>query len=434
MGDVTSFSHKLNCIRPDFFPPLLGADDAGNADDIKNRLLEDSSNIVRAVSGLKIHVRPKTEELDINDVVSFDEEISHKELFELGDTSDNVSDTEEKNKYKQEIVEAIDAAKNYVPADKESQSDGVSDYPIVTFLGTGSSIPSKYRNVSNILVETSHNSFIILDCGEGSISQMVRLFGETRSREILRNLKCVYISHMHADHHLGLINIVQYRDEELSTSEAGRDKLYIVATDRLVQFWINYHAKFEPLLTNCEFVKCERLILYQERDEATLEENPNKRFQKLYPRELKEFLQHVGLSEFYTCRAIHCPNAFCAALRTEDGFKFSYSGDTRPCEKFRDISTWGGSPDLLIHEATMEHFMMMDAIIKKHSTFTEAIQEGRAMGAKFTMLTHFSQRYAKIPVFEEIQGQPNVGVAFDNMVVHKNNWRSIPGLYPALSR
>ena len=43
---------------------------------------------------------------------------------------------------------------------------------------------------------------------------------------------------------------------------------------------------------------------------------------------------------------------------------------------------------MLIHEATMEHFMMYDALIKKHSTFTEAIKEGQMVGAKFTMLTH----------------------------------------------
>lgn len=42
--------------------------------------------------------------------------------------------------------------------------------------------------------------------------------------------------------------------------------------------------------------------------------------------------------------------------------------------------------------------MIESAVSKKHSTFTEAIQEGIAMNAKFTILTHFSQRYSKIPV------------------------------------
>ena len=85
-------------------------------------------------------------------------------------------------------------------------------------------------------------------------------------------------------------------------------------------------------------------------DLNTYEENSTKKIQTLFPDELSKMLNHIGLSEFYTSRAIHCPNAFCVSFRLTDGYKISYSGDTRPCEKFREISTWGGSPDLLIHE------------------------------------------------------------------------------------
>ncbi|XP_023347836.1 zinc phosphodiesterase ELAC protein 2-like [Eurytemora carolleeae] len=56
------------------------------------------------------------------------------------------------------------------------------------------------------------------------------------------------------------------------------------------------------------------------------------------------------------------------------------------------------------------------------------------MEAKFTLLTHFSQRYSKIPLLDEIQGKENVGIAFDNMVVNPVSMRTIPGLYPALKR
>ena len=179
-----------------------------------------------------------------------------------------------------------------------------------------------------------------------------------------------------------------------------------------------YHSKFEPVLSNAELVQCEQLLLYA-RDEVTKK---------------PQVLADLGLAELLTARAIHCPHAFCLALRTTAGYKLAYSGDTRPCQNFRDICARGGGPDLLIHEATMEHFMMSDAIIKKHSTFTEAIQEGQTVGAKFTMLTHFSQRYAKMPSLDEIQGKPNVGIAFDNMVVRPDNMKMIPSIYPALAR
>ena len=56
------------------------------------------------------------------------------------------------------------------------------------------------------------------------------------------------------------------------------------------------------------------------------------------------------------------------------------------------------------------------------------------MGAKFTMLTHFSQRYAKMPLLAEIEGQQNVGIAFDTMSVNPRTFNLIPSLYPALTK
>ena len=83
-----------------------------------------------------------------------------------------------------------------------------ASYPVVTFLGTGSSMPSKYRNVSGILLETAPGSWLLLDCGEGTLGQLVRLKGWEGAMAVLRGLKAVYLSHLHADHHLGAINII----------------------------------------------------------------------------------------------------------------------------------------------------------------------------------------------------------------------------------
>ena len=85
---------------------------------------------------------------------------------------------------------------------------GDGSYPVVTFLGTGSSVPSKYRNVSSILVETAPGSWLLLDCGEGSLGQLVRIKGWDGAMAVLRGLRAVYVSHLHADHHLGAINII----------------------------------------------------------------------------------------------------------------------------------------------------------------------------------------------------------------------------------
>lgn len=76
----------------------------------------------------------------------------------------------------------------------------------------------------------------------------------------------------------------------------------------------------------------------------------------------------------------------------------------------------GNGSDVLIHEATMEDELLQEAIIKMHSTTTQAIEIGKKMNAKNILLTHFSQRYAKLPRFND-NITSNVGIAFDNMQV-----------------
>lgn len=50
------------------------------------------------------------------------------------------------------------------------------------------------------------------------------------------------------------------------------------------------------------------------------------------------------------------------------------------------------------------------------STTSQAIEIGMKMNAEFIMLNHFSQRYAKIPLFNEDFSE-KVGIAFDHMRV-----------------
>lgn len=86
-----------------------------------------------------------------------------------------------------------------------------SSYPKIVFLGTGSCIPNKTRNVSAILVHINENSCMLLDCGEGTYSQLCRFYGNDKIPGILNKLKAIYISHLHADHHLGLFDLLQKR-------------------------------------------------------------------------------------------------------------------------------------------------------------------------------------------------------------------------------
>lgn len=76
----------------------------------------------------------------------------------------------------------------------------------------------------------------------------------------------------------------------------------------------------------------------------------------------------------------------------------------------------GMDSDLLIHEATMEDELASEAVVKMHSTTSQAIRVGQRMNARNILLTHFSQRYAKLPRFNKNFSE-NVGIAFDNMMV-----------------
>ena len=54
----------------------------------------------------------------------------------------------------------------------------VSDrsYPKVTFLGTVSGYPARFRNNSSVLVETRPDNYIMFDCGEGTLLQVPNIF------------------------------------------------------------------------------------------------------------------------------------------------------------------------------------------------------------------------------------------------------------------
>jgi ribonuclease BN (tRNA processing enzyme) len=60
------------------------------------------------------------------------------------------------------------------------------------------------------------------------------------------NLKCVFISHIHADHHLGLIRILLKRQEALLKSEVHGDELLIVGPIQLL-YWLQEFSEIQSL-------------------------------------------------------------------------------------------------------------------------------------------------------------------------------------------
>lgn len=146
----------------------------------------------------------------------------------------------------------------------------------------------------------------------------------------------------------------------------------------------------------------------------------------------KEKAARLGLCSLRTCVVVHCPNAFgvTMTINQDQPFKLTYSGDTKPCDTLTEL---GLNSTLLIHEATMEDELIDDALAKMHSTVSQAIEQGHKMNAKYILLTHFSQRYAKIPRIEK-HLTDNVGISFDNMEVVLSDLNDLNMLYPAMKK
>ncbi|XP_002004950.3 ribonuclease Z, mitochondrial isoform X1 [Drosophila mojavensis] len=281
-------------------------------------------------------------------------------------------------------------------------------YPRIIFLGTGSCIPNKTRNVSSILIQTAAEAFMLFDCGEGTHGQIVRLFGRERAREVMLQLQAVYVSHLHADHHIGLIALLRERQRLEPTSPL------LLLAPRQIEPWLNfYNRQIEPIA-----------------DAYTLMGNGELLEQPL----AGERVEQLGIASIATCLVRHCPHAFGISLTLQaqhegEPIKLTYSGDTMPCA---DLVELGRNSTVLIHEATMEDDLEEEARIKTHSTISQAIQQGRDMQAKHTILTHFSQRYAKCPRLPSTEDMQHVAIAFDNMQVTVEDLQHYHKLYPAL--
>ncbi|KGO63074.1 hypothetical protein PEX2_042740 [Penicillium expansum] len=279
-------------------------------------------------------------------------------------------------------------------------------------LGTGSSVPSKYRNVSATLVKVPGYGYYLLDCGENTLGQLKRVFEPEEFREVLQNLRMIWISHLHADHHLGTVSVIKAWHTENFKNGSGsavsretdmakilQEKRLAVVSDDAMISWLEEYSQvedfgFDKLLTLAarpEFNGSQTVTTFSHQLPSGYRHTVNftDKFSPLTPL-LKSA---TGLADLLTCRVKHCKGALAVSFVFSNGFKVSYSGDCRPSDKFAVI---GQGSTVLIHEATFQHDMVGSARAKRHSTSSEAIEIGRRMQARAVLLTHFSQRYQKI--------------------------------------
>ena len=158
---------------------------------------------------------------------------------------------------------------------RQSQSNLPSQDAEIVTLGTGSMQPSKYRNVSSILLRVPGYGNYLFDCGENTLGQLRRVFTPKELLDVFRDLKAIWISHLHADHHLGTASVIRaWRDatdddnnnnsneartnvnrrssaERASVpsaeSAAGRRKPLYVMSDNVMLRWIKDYSQVEDI-------------------------------------------------------------------------------------------------------------------------------------------------------------------------------------------
>ncbi|KAJ2878741.1 hypothetical protein H4R27_005677, partial [Coemansia aciculifera] len=277
---------------------------------------------------------------------------------------------------------------------------------IVCPIGTGSSVPGIYRNVSANIVSVEGYGGIVLDCGESTVSLLKRFLGHPHRNthntriaqtftQFVSSVKLLYISHMHADHHLGAIMLLR-EWTKLTRWGLNRSRMTVVAPARFWTWLCDYSGIENIGLERLDFVCCHDLRVSLDASDDNGYVNRD-RFSSVKDK-VDKLASELGLVDIKTCSVVHCPWAYGLSLTHSSGWKLVYSGDTRPCTNLVTLGRAGRkSPTILLHEATHSDDLLEDAKAKRHTTVSEAVAMALGMGAENLLMTHFSQRCLSLP-------------------------------------
>ncbi|MHB8606162.1 MAG: ribonuclease Z [Thermoplasmatota archaeon] len=268
----------------------------------------------------------------------------------------------------------------------------------LVFLGTGGSWPSVDRNVAAVAVKRG-SDVILFDCGEGTQRQF------QRSRLSYMDVAHVFITHLHADHFLGITGLVQTM--RLNERRAPLTIYGPPGTKDLIGMLTSIgksrgQYKLEILeLTDGDEVKLDgfRVLARAVKHNiyalgyALVEDDRPGRFNKPRALELgvpegKMFgkLQHGESVTLADGRIVKPSDVLGPARR---GRKLAYTGDCVPCEATVELAE---GADILIHDSTYASDFP-DANQYGHSTSAQAAWIAGKANVGRLFLTHISPRY-----------------------------------------
>mmetsp|Transcript_20879 Transcript_20879/g.28857 ORF Transcript_20879/g.28857 Transcript_20879/m.28857 type:complete len:173 (-) Transcript_20879:588-1106(-) len=102
--------------------------------------------------------------------------------------------------------------------------------------------PTTYRGASAIYLFYKNHG-LLMDCAEGSYGQLFDHFGtKERVSEVILNTRCVFITHLHGDHQLGILRFIKER-ENLLTEHDENNKLYVVIPTPMMKWMEEFRTK-----------------------------------------------------------------------------------------------------------------------------------------------------------------------------------------------
>ncbi|HXQ92510.1 MAG TPA: ribonuclease Z [Nitrososphaerales archaeon] len=222
----------------------------------------------------------------------------------------------------------------------------------ITFYGTSSAIPSRERGFSCIgLSESEAKGHVLLDCGDGSIRNLLKFGGDVNS------ISDILVSHYHSDHITGITQVI-----ETMGIRKRKMNLRIYGPAGLAEYFGTVQ-KITNVASKREF------------QIELIELEPN---------------QTISFSGYSadTFEMDHTIPCIGYRITCPDQKILSYTGDTMPCPSLKAL---GRKADLFIHEATYLEKDVERARPPKHSTALEAATAAKSAGAKKLVLTHISE-------------------------------------------
>ncbi len=261
------------------------------------------------------------------------------------------------------------------------------------FAGTGGSVPSARRGLPALLIRLGGDR-LLFDCGEGTQRQLMRSVG-------LLDLDCVFITHFHADHWLGLPGMLKsfaLREREQPLTVYGPVGLKeLMGAMRLVFGRLPYELSIVELarwdvVDRGGYEISAVPVTHGNRPSYGYALTEDPRPGEFDPR-MAEQLGVAPGPDFGRLQG----GETVAGVRPEqvmgrprEGRKIVLSGDTSPCQT---LAVAAHRADVLVHEATFSQEEAERARETSHSTARQAAERAREADVGMLALTHVSSRY-----------------------------------------